>query len=48
MKIQMLKKQPSKHPKYQSKINNNNKNIATTVTSQKMMKKWPTSLKDST
>jgi hypothetical protein len=42
----MLKKQPSKHPKDQRKRNNNKKNIAATVMSQKMMKKWPTSLKD--
>jgi hypothetical protein len=42
----MLKKQPSKNPKDKIKRNNNNKNIAAAMTSRKMMKKWPTSLKD--
>jgi hypothetical protein len=41
-----VKKHPSKHPKYQSKRNNNKKNLAATLKSRKMMKKWPTSLKD--
>jgi hypothetical protein len=38
-----VKEQPSKHPKDQSKRESNKKNnIATIVTSRKMMKKWPT------
>jgi hypothetical protein len=37
-----IKKQPSKHPKIQSKREGKNKNLATTVTSRKIMKKWPT------
>jgi hypothetical protein len=43
-----VKEEPSKHPKDQIKIKRNKKNIAATVTSRKMMKKWPTSSKDRT
>jgi hypothetical protein len=41
-----IKKQPSKHPKSQSKREGKKKNIESTVTSRKMMKKWPTLSKD--
>ena len=44
-----IKKQPSKHPKSQSKMERKKKkNIATTVMSRKMMKKCPTLSEDST
>jgi hypothetical protein len=45
-KIQMLKKQHSKHPNDQRKRKRNKKNITAAMMSRKMMKKWPTSSKD--